>query len=346
MSIGFVIQPQGVSLEPLIDAARIANGRTHVVIDEAKAVPAFQALGAQVIYRASKDDHAHEKFDAAQFVEELHAAAPAGALLHLGNEPGRNNLAQLNRWTLAALQACDRVGRKGVCFNFETGNPEPEQWAELADAMRYAYANGHVCGLHEYFDGHVARSAPWHVGRFQNVYRAFGQQAPRIMITELGCAVRYNPYDGWQTYHTQGSYADELEIAHRDYYAPFGIDALVYLLGYWDRSATFDARGQAEIFRRMAAMNTAAPGEIEGGEDMAPPGWKQIRTKGDVALRVRAAPGLSTQTLTTVKTGDWVLRLPGSTVQKDGYTWAPYAVQKDAQTHLHGVIALEYVALG
>ena len=338
MTIGFVIQPQGVSLEPLLDAARIVQARTHVVIDEAKAVPAFQALGAQVIFRLSKDDHAHAKFDAAQFVEELHATAPPGALLHLGNEPGRNDLAQLNSWTLAALQACDRVGRRGVFFNFETGNPEPEQWAELTDTMSYAYANNHVCGLHEYFDAYVARSTPWHVGRFKNVYKTFGLQSPRIVITELGCAINYNPYAGWQTYHTDVSYAAELDTAMREHYAPYGIDALVYLLGYWDRSATFDVRGQTVIFERMAAMNAA-----EGTDNMVP-GYGRARTRQAGAnVNLRGGPGLKHAPVGVVRTGDWVKRLPGSTVAADGYTWAQIALDRDAGSHQHGWVATEVI---
>lgn len=338
MSIGFVIQPQGVSLDTLVDAARTVHASTHVVIDEAKAVPSFQALGAQVIYRRSDDDHAHEKFDAAQFVQDMHAIAPHGALLHLGNEPGRNTLAALDAWTLTALQTCDRVGRKGVIFNFETGNPEPPDWPALSASIQYAYQHGHFVGLHEYFDVTVARSLTWHIGRFSFLQETFGAKTPRIIITELGCAVGYNPYAGWATIHTQESYARELEAA-MDIYRSYGIDALVFMLGYWDRTATFDVRGQQVIFDAMAAMNSGA-GE---GEEMAVPGYVRVTTKQTGAVvNVRAAASISAPIVATVKTGDWAKKV-GSPVKNGAYTWQPVAVDKSETSHVHGWVATEII---
>lgn len=341
MTIGFVIQGQGISEGPLIEAVDIVKARSHVVIDEAKLVPAVQARAAQVIFRRSDDDHAHERFDPVQFVEEMHAQAPPGALLHLGNEPGRGSLAALDAWTLVALQTCDRVGRKGVIFNFETGVPEPEDWRQLSASVQYAYANGHIVGLHEYFDVTVARSAPWHVGRFKNLIAAFGSKTPRIIITELGCAINYNPHVGWQVYHTQESYAVELVIAVVDWYAAYDIDALVYLLGYWDRTDTFDVRGQHVIFKAMEQVN----GQLSEGGDMANvPGYVQAKTKETGArVNVRGGPGKKYAPFTTTGTGDWVKRLPGSTVRADGYTWAQIALDKDVSSHQHGWVALEVI---
>lgn len=340
MSVGFVNQPQGVSLDALIIPAKQIKAGVHVVIDEAKAIPAFQALGAQVIYRQSRDDHAHERYDAAAFVADLHAQAPAGALLHLGNEPGRNNLGALDSWSLAAMQACDRVGRKGVIFNFETGNPEPDDWPALAASVQYAYEHGHIIGLHEYFNVTVARSLKWHVGRFKFLLDTFGAKTPRIIITELGCAVDYNAYAGWQTVHTAESYAPEIGAA-MDVYRPYGIDALVYLLGYWDRTATFDCRGQQPIFDEMERVN-----HFDGVDDMVP-GYKQAKTKqAGVNVNLRGGPGLGYAPVGVVRTGDWVKRLPGSTVAANGYTWAAIAVDKSADSHLHGWCALEVIWVG
>jgi hypothetical protein len=337
VSIGFVVQPQGVSLEPLVDAARTVGAGLHVVIDEAKAVPAFQALGAQVIYRRSDDDHAHEKFDPGQFVESLHAAAPAGALLHLGNEPGRQSLARLNQWTLEALRVCDRVGRKGVFFNFATGEPEPSEWTSLRDTMDYAYTNSHSVGLHEYFDGTIVRSAPWHIGRFKNVYTVFGMRSPKVTITELGCAINYDPYAGWQTYHTEQSYGAELVTAMRQFYAPYHVPTTVFILGYWDRTATFDVRGQTEIFRMMAEVNT----HVREDDDVAgPPGWKTA-VVGPKGVNLRPGPGIKYTPVAVVMNGDWVRRLPGSEIKADGWTWIPVALEKNEATHIHGWAATE-----
>jgi hypothetical protein len=338
VSIGFVVQPQGVSLEPLVDAARTVGAGLHVVIDEAKAVPAFQALGAQVVYRRSDDDHAHEKFDPAQFVENMHAAAPPGALIHLGNEPGRQSLARLNQWTLEALKACDRVGRKGVFFNFATGEPEPSEWVSLRDAMDYAYANNHSVGLHEYFDGTIARSAPWHIGRFKNVYTVFGTRSPQVTITELGCAINYDPYAGWQTYHTEQSYGAELVTAMRQFYAPYHVNTTVFILGYWDRTATFDVRGQTEIFRMMAEVNT----HVQEDDDVGLPGWTQAKTKAPgVRVNVRAQPSLTAPVVATIATDDWVKKL-GTPVLNGGHRWQNIVLNEPGKC-THGHVSLNVV---
>ena len=340
MTLGFVVQAQGQSLSPLVDAARVVGAGLHVVIDEVKAIPEFQALGAQIIYRRSDDDHAHENFDPVQFVERMHADAPAGALLHLGNEPGRQSLNQLNEWTLPALKTCDRLGRKGVCFNFATGEPEPGEWTKLRDAVAHAYGKGHIIGLHEYFDGTIARSAPWHVGRFKNVYSAFGAQSPQVAITELGCAIGYNPYAGWATYHTQVSYGTELVTAARQFYAPYGVRATVFLLGYWDRTPTFDVRGQTEIFEMMAAMNHVT----EGGEMAGLPGWTQATTKAPgVAVNVRDKPSITGLVLATVRTGDWVKRL-GTPVLNGGHRWQNVVLNEPGKC-THGWVSLNVIDL-
>ena len=82
-------------------------------------------------------------------------------------------------------------------------------------------------------------------------------------------------------------------------------------------------------------------GEVE---DMAVPGYVQARTKqAGVNVNVRVGPGLKHVPVTTVKTGDFVKRLPGSTISADGYTWAQIAVDKDAASHIHGWVAEQVI---
>lgn len=315
-TVGFVNKPQGISLEQVIVPARAVKARTHVVIDETKVLADYLAFTPRLIYRRSDDDHAHEKSDATRFVEEMHAVTPPGVILHLGNEPGRGSLDALNNWSLEAMKACDRLERKGVIFNFETGNPEPSDWPRLSGAVQYAYDHGHFVGLHEYFDVAVARSLKWHVGRFKFLINAFGTNTPRIIITELGCAVNYNPYAGWQTVHVQETYAPEIDAAMAEY-ATYDIDALVYLLGYWDKSATFDCRGQQVIFDRMTAINTRTQEE----DEVAVWGLKRVQTKtAGAAINMRSEPKLTAPVLRTVKTGDY-LRPYGTPVNANGHSW-------------------------
>ena len=74
------------------------------------------------------------------------------------------------------------------------------------------------------------------------------------------------------------------------------------------------------------------------------PGYVKAKTRqAGVNVRVRLGPGLKYAPVTTVKTGDWVKRLPGSTINADGYTWAQVAVDKTADSHVHGWVATEVI---
>lgn len=83
------------------------------------------------------------------------------------------------------------------------------------------------------------------------------------------------------------------------------------------------------------------------GNEMAVPGYVQAKTKQAGAnVNVRGGPSLKHAPITTISTGTWVKRLPGSTIAADGYTWAAIAVDKNANSHLHGWCALEVIWVG
>ncbi len=328
---------QGISLEPLIAFNAEARSPVHVVIDEPKAAAALLAQGSQVIYRWSDDDHAHERHQPKPFVQRLHAEAPAGCVLQLGNEPGRQSLELLDAWTVSALDECERLGRKAGIFAFATGEPEPDDWKRMRRSVEQARTGGHWLILHEYFDGYVRRSVPWHIGRFNNAYAVFGAGTPQIVIGELACAVNYNPYAGWQTYLTAEQYAAEL-IEAQGIYAPRGIPSCVFVWGPWDRTTTFEIRGEAVIHRAIIDYNAGRE------EDDMVPGYGRARTKQAGAnVNLRGGPGLKHAPVGVVRTGDWVKRLPGSTVAADGYTWAQIALDRDAGSHQHGWVATEVI---
>lgn len=328
---------QGISLEPLLAFNAVAHSPVHVVIDEPKAAAALLAQGSQVIFRWSDDDHAHERHKPKEFVQHLHAMAPPGCILQLGNEPGRQSLELLDAWTVSALDECERLGRKAGIFAFATGEPEPDDWKRMRRSVGQARAGGHWLILHEYFDGYVRRSVPWHIGRFNNAYAVFGAGTPQIVIGELACAVNYDPYAGWQSYLTAEAYAVEL-IEAQKIYAQRGIPSCVFVWGPWDRTTTFEIRGEAVIQRAIIDYNA---GREE--DDVPVPGYVQVRTKQSAAaVNVRSGPGLRYAPVTVTRTGDWAKRI-GATVKADGYTWAPIALDKDATLHQHGWVATEVI---
>lgn len=331
----------GISLEPFLAFNAQARPEVNVCIDEAKSAAAQLAQGTQVIFRWSDDDHAHERHKPKEFVQRLHAMAPPGCVLQLGNEPGTASIELLDSWTVSALDECERLGRKAALYGWATGEPEPEHWPRLRRSMQRAKQGGHWVNIHQYFDAFVARSLRWHIGREVDVYAAYGDATPQIVIGELGCAVNYDPFAGWQSYLTAEQYAAELVEAQK-VYAPRGIPACVFLWGPWDKTTTFDIRGEAVVQDAIIRLN-AAVNAAEGEDDMAgPAGWAQITTNSvGVSVNVRQAPSLTAQPIASVKTGAWV-KPQGQPVNANGHAWQKVILENCAG----GYISLNVVRLG
>lgn len=338
---GFVIQPMGWSEEQMQAEAQEVNAALHVVLDDPKPITALQASGATVIFRLAEDDHAHEKWDAEQFVERLHRIAPLGAWLHLGNEPGKASLPKLSTWSLAALKACHARGRTGVAFNHATGEPEPYQWAEMAAPIDYAYETGQYVGVHEYYDRTIAKGiADWHINRFRFLREFAGRRCPDIVLTEYGCAPGYNPHMGWATSLTPEQNGIEIERGMVEVYQPAGVATCGFILGPWDRSTTYDMRGQAPIRAYMKAANARAETN-EGDNDMAgPPGWVQVKT-GPSGVNVRSGAGIAAPVVAVIKTDAWVRR-DGEAIKNGAYTWQPVRLENCTRGH----VALEVIDIG
>lgn len=341
---GFVIQPMGWSEEQMQAEAQEVNAALHVVLNDTKPMATLAAGGAQLIYRRSDDDHAHQKWKARDFVDQLHRVAPAGAWLHLGNEPGIDDLPRLAEWTMAALTRCTEIGRVGVAFNFNTGQPEPYQWAQLHEPVDYAFAQGHVIGLHEYFDGTIDKAVKdWHVGRFRFLREFAGKRCPQIVLTEYGCAYGYQTYNGWQLGHTQESYGKELAYGMDTVYQPAGIATCAFMLGPWDKTSTFELRGQADIRAKVKESNSRAPlikGSQETDDMPCPPGWVQVKT-GPQGVNVRSGAGIAAPVVAVIKTGAWVRR-DGEAIKNGKFTWQPVRLLDCTRGH----VALEVIELG
>lgn len=79
-TLGVNAKLQGISAEPFLEWNGRARPAVNVHIDEPKAAAAQMAQGTQVIYRWSGDDHAHERYDAAQDRATAQAAKVETAL--------------------------------------------------------------------------------------------------------------------------------------------------------------------------------------------------------------------------------------------------------------------------
>lgn len=95
-----------------------------------------------------------------------------------------------NRYWLKQMQLATAAGRRLVWGNWSAGNPEPDEWVYYADCVRYAVANDHALGLHEYgleYGSLQASAAHGLALRYREAYRIFhaaGWGLPWLMITE------------------------------------------------------------------------------------------------------------------------------------------------------------------
>lgn len=98
------------------------------------------------------------------------------------------------------MKQMEALGFHCVVGNFSTGRPPlPTDdggavWTALVPMLRYAAANGHLLGLHEY--GYTVDT--WNLGRFRRVYDWLAWNAPDAMpdfvVTECGADGQYGPW--------------------------------------------------------------------------------------------------------------------------------------------------------
>lgn len=346
ISLNVLAQP-AIDTAALLDWVAAAKPPYLLVMDEIEVGRRVEMTSprTQIVFRRYRPDD-HElaaKLKPADFLASV-ADVPMGWIVQAGNEPGGDQ-ALLATWTAALIRQADQIGRKLAAGNWSVGNPDDEAVANgKYDLVLQALADSgrHLLGLHEYFyDAPLAE--PYFVGRYRGFLRradALGIKRPAVFIGEHGRDLG-GGHDGWRSQGwTEAAYADRLEAAQQ-VYAADGICACVfsYGAGFEGRWRTYDIQGANTLLDRMAAMNDQT-GEVD---DMVP-GYVKAKTRQAGAnVNVRVGPGLKHAPVTTVKTGDWVKRLPGSTISADGYTWANVAVDKDANSHQHGWVALEVI---
>lgn len=320
--IGLNINGQGLSAENALADALATGAKTHVVINESKLSAVLLGAGLQVIHRMKAnegiedDDYAYRKHDAVAFVDALHARAPAGAWLYLGNEMGSDDLDAQCVWMQRAIARCAALGRKPVAFNNFVFHPVSGQagWQKLRPAVRDAVQAGGRVGVHVYFDRQPERSAGAYDVLF-HLWNTCGQDVP-VSVTEYACAVGYDahrgPHDAQAGYADARAYADAQAAGVRlvlGRHPAARIDWQTFIYGRWDRTPSFDVAGWREYFPAIAAHNATlpkAPARPVPPPPPAPPA-EPVRPVG------RLQPGIVAGTL-----GQWAnLRAQPSTSAED-----------------------------
>lgn len=257
-----ILGDRGIAESTIMQDAALTGRAVHVVMNAPALARSLAAAGNTVIYRKWGDDNAHTQGavvveHARSFVETRLQEAPPNSYIYLTNEPA-GDYERLNEWTLHALRRLEQAGRRGCILNMATGNPEPPVWDVLAPCIQAAVRGGHLIGHHDYFDRRVSASTPWHVGRWIPAKQRLGGQ---WVITELGCAVDYDPYDGWQDYMTADDYAAQLgaagEIYHRE-----GVFACVFCYGDWPARGRGNFHTTRPIIESMGRFNRSKPAMV------------------------------------------------------------------------------------
>lgn len=148
--IGVNATDYGLSRENAIADVQRIGGALLLVRNSPQLAALALADGVPlVVYRETDDDPAHNPLGQSPvgFVQKRAQNAPPGAYLHLTNELDPSP--ELNAWTLAALDECDRLGRKACVFNFST-HKSRAQYAMSAPVIERTIAGGHAMGVHVY----------------------------------------------------------------------------------------------------------------------------------------------------------------------------------------------------
>lgn len=347
ISLNVLAQP-AINTSELIAWAAAAKPPFMVIMDEIEVGRRVQMASptTQIVFRRYRPDDAklHETIKPAEFLASV-ADVPTEWLVAALNEPGGDQVL-LTSWCVALIGQADAIGRRLALPSWSVGNPDDERTAAgLYDRLLQALAASgkHYLATHEYlFDKPLEE--PWFIGRYGMFLRRaaeLGIARPKVLITEHGRDLGGGA-DGWRAQGwSEADYARRLEEAQQVYSAD-GVCACVfsYGAGFDQRWQSYNVEGARELLARMAAMNAA-----EGTDDMAPPGYAQVKT-GPKGVNVRSGPGLRYTPLAVAKTGDWAKRLPGGAITADGYVWAQIALDQTATAHLHGWVALSVIDLG
>ncbi len=131
----------------------------------------------------------------ARVTEALPAEFDQRTWLEVMNEPDKARADWLGRFAHRTAELALRDGYRFAAFGWSSGEPESEDWETPGMLAFLRLASQHpeqlAVALHEYsykLDD-IAFKYPWHVGRFQTLFRicdARGIARPTVLITEWG----------------------------------------------------------------------------------------------------------------------------------------------------------------
>lgn len=343
MTLGLHIQADsGRSEEELYQLAIASKGRTHTVLNGPGLASRLLQAGKRVIYRRWRseirrgtlmnqgDNNADEWYDPVDFVNRIHAEAPNGAILALGNEMWCNTpdtMRRMNDWTVRALVRCNELGRKAGIFSISVWNPDPALWQYARPALELAKASGHLLLLHEYWGRNRDTNAlstvnsPELIKRYTLIPASLPR--PEIVITELGLA--YGMPDpsaagrGFVGIMSDDAYAAELIKVQKEY-AKDGIDSCIFVLTnkgnpHWDSFNVND-----KVVAKIAAYNVTEAVTIT---PVVPPVNSVVKTVRDgYRVNVRKEPNTGSDAVDMLN-GPVNVQIVETTNAKDaqGYLW-------------------------
>lgn len=308
----------GLSRENVIADVRQIGGALLLVRNSPELAALALAAGVPfVVYRETDDDPQHSPLGQSpvEFVQKRARNAPPGAYLHLTNELDPSPA--LNDWTNAALDECDRLGRKACAFNFST-HKSRAQYDVSAPVIERAVKGGHAMGVHVYetpifdidFDAYQWTEVMDKIG---GVW----------LVTEYAYIANVrNDSVGYREAISEDEHMQFIRY-HGGFLAQLGTPAAWFSYEHWrdneqGRREGFGFLDRPYVMDAMRETNAACP--YQPAEPPRPAFQTGIaRLIGVSGVNIRQAPNATAARLATLADGQSVKYLPGL-VQGGAYT--------------------------
>lgn len=144
---------------------------------------------------------------------------------------------------LGVMQELEARGHKAAIGGYAVGNPEPEQWATLTPALRYAAQHGHIAVLHAYCAPNTtpgqlsaANLQQYYEMRFLRFYAAVSADArPPLILSEFGGEFTRGKFQGTGALQSLCA-AFETAAASADYLVGYNLWTVGSVGGWGDAS--------------------------------------------------------------------------------------------------------------
>jgi len=310
---------------------------TLLVQDEIGRAIDLKARGYDVVWRAVYDEDADYRQSPAGFWARHEAAAKAGLIIQVLNEPVTLTKPDDADYCtfMTGVMAARPPGARVMVFNFGVGRPhEGRIAAGEYDPILQAMLPGDVIGCHEYFMSadNLADQIPWHVGRFRFWLGRFRQlrpndPLPRVIISEFGYDRGGGAGDGWSGNISQEQYA---ELIHRAgaIYRDNNVHACVFGWGDGYSWQSFNIERAEAVIGALVEENAKAPTAPPPVVPAPPlPDWGAYRTAKITAIKggapwvnIRAETSAASKDLGDIRVGN-IVELSERVYDANGFTW-------------------------